>query len=125
MGCGVCQKERVRRRRVLGPQLGVSEEQRRDGFAEAPCVHPHNVPKYHMLTAESHRFVRAPLMQLLWCVAEDWLLTMDDESLPVDALQELRESCLLARDQRANRIMGILPAALNMSARLIQTARPE
>ena len=54
---------------------------------------------------------------MLWCLAQDWPLTAEEDALTVEQLQQQREAWLLAHDQRTNGIMGLLPLVHDMPVR--------
>ena len=63
--CDICKMERKRRARVL--DLSREDKPHADpAFAEAPYIHPFNVPKYMAAALRSIQFARAKKRQILW-----------------------------------------------------------
>ena len=92
--CEYCQQERRRRCQVLdtsGPDGGRG---RFAEFAKASYVHPFNQPKYHALICHAVQFAQTTSQQVLWCVAQDWPLTAEDEAMTSEELQKSREAWL-------------------------------
>ena len=141
MECAVCQAERQRRCQVLTDSTGLSPGQKKAeasevpqdeektkrflDFAGAPYIHPYNQPKYHALICHAVHFAEVKSQQVFWCVAQDWPITSEEEALSQEQLQALRESWLLAHDQKTNGIMGLLPLVINMPIRFTDTVDRE
>ena len=123
--CDICTSERRRRCQVLLSTDTAEDMQRYESFAAAPYVHPFNQPKYHALICHAWQYARSQQKQLLWCLAQDWPLTEDDDNLSVEALQRLREQWLLTHDQRTNGIMGVLPLVHGMPVRFSDCVCPD
>ena len=115
--CDLCKRERSRRCQVLVSTESLEDVARYETFAAAPYVHPFNQPKYHALICHAWQFARSKQKQVLWCLAQDWPLTTEEETLSVEELQRLREKWLLTHDQRTNGIMGVLPLVHDMPLR--------
>ena len=63
--CAVCKAEHKCRARVL--DLSTDNEPHADPtWAEAPYIHPFNVPKYMAAALRSMQFARAKKRQILW-----------------------------------------------------------
>ena len=122
--CDICASERRRRCQVLLSTDTAEDMQRYESFAAAPYVHPFNQPKYHALICHAWQYARSQQKQVLWCLAQDWPLTEDDDNLSVEALQRLREQWLLTHDQRTNGIMGVLPLVHGMPVRFTDSVCP-
>ena len=58
---------------------------------------------------------------VLWCVAQDWPLTSEEEQLTEEELQQLRQGWLAQHDQRTSGIMGLFPCVGNMPVRFTDT----
>ena len=86
-------------------------------FFDAPYVHPFNQPKYHALICHAWQYAKNNNKEVLWCIAQDWPLTVEEENLSLEELQRLRKSWLGTHDQRTNGIMGLLPLVDNMPIR--------
>ena len=123
--CGVCKQERVRRCQVLGTNADAVDFSKYASFADAPYVHPFNQPKYHALICHAVQFAKAKSQPVLWCIAQDWPLTTDDEQLTPEELQQYREAWLTTHDQRTGGIMGLLPLVENMPVRFTDTVDKE
>ena len=123
--CGECKQERTRRRQVLGTNPDVVDNEKYAAFADAPYVHPFNQPKYHALICHAVQFAQAKSQAVLWCIAQDWPLTSDDEQLTPDELQGYREAWLATHDQRTGGIMGLLPLVQDMPVRFTDTVDRE
>ena len=104
---------------VLPSVLPSTEDSRSEQllrhFSDAPYVHPFNQPKYHALICHAWQYAKNHKKQLLWCLAQDWPLTLEEESISSEELQRLRESLLGTHDQRTNGIMGLLPLVHGLS----------
>ena len=123
--CQVCQDERLRRCQVLQETENEAAVTRYALFAAAPYVHPFNQPKYHALICHAWQYAKSTQKQLLWCTAQDWPLTLEEETIEVEELQRLREIWLLTHDQRTNGIMGLLPLVHDMPIRFTDSVCPE
>ena len=124
MECDACKKERRRRCQVIPSTEDSRSEQLLRRFSDAPYVHPFNQPKYHALICHAWQYAKNHKKQLLWCLAQDWPLTLEEESISSEELQRLRESLLGTHDQRTNGIMGLLPLVHDMPIRFTDSVCP-
>ena len=88
--CDVGKAERHRRRRV-GDARDDKDTPMGDRFAEAPYIHPYNVPKYMAAALRSQNFARPVKRPVLWVMARDTPVTDADKSLKGEALHRARE----------------------------------
>ena len=84
--CAVCKAERKRRARVL--DLSTDNKPHADpAWAEAPYIHPFNVPKYMAAALRSMQFARAKKRQILW-VCSAFLNVTSLESLVTPVVRQ-------------------------------------
>ena len=119
--CEYCQQERRRRCQVLDTSQADGGRGRFAEFARASYVHPFNQPKYHALICHAVQFAQTTSQQVLWCIAQDWPLTAEDEVMTPAELQKNREAWLTTHDQRTAGIMGLLPLVKDMPLRFTDT----
>ena len=110
---------------------GVTSRRQRRSRKPLQCLcrctvlHLFNQPKLHALICHAWQYAKASGNQVLWCLAQDWPLTAEEDALTVEQLQQQREAWLLAHDQRTNGIMGLLPLVHDMPVRFTDSVCPE
>jgi hypothetical protein len=96
------------------------DQVRRPGFEAAPLVHPFNRPAYHAQICHGVEYAKAMGKQIYWTVAADWPLTVEDEALGPERLEQMRESWLERPPKDTAGLFGMLPLADDMPMRFTE-----
>ena len=92
-----------------------------DRFAEAPYIHPYNVPKYMAAALRSQNFARSVKRPVLWVMARDTPVTDADKSLKGEALHRARERWWQLHDQKTSGVPGIFPLVQGLPVQFTTT----
>ena len=119
--CTKCAAERKRRRRVLHTDEEPPIEWKRHPFPKAPALYSFNIPRYFAIQIRAREFAKQNKLQLCWCYAHDTPLHPGDCELPQEALDAKRRRWLTRHDQDTANITSILPLAVGMPMRLLDS----
>ena len=118
--CSDCQRERHKRKRVVGENSPVPSEVHEAPFIGAPALYTFNVPRYFATNLRAREYAKQNNVQLSWCYARDVPLHPEDRELPPDRLQTKLISWLKRHDQETRHIPSIYPLAVGMPVRLTE-----
>ena len=114
MECRICQAERVRRDRLLKP--GSTSWCQRP-FCDAPYIHPFNEPKSHVHKLCAVQFARSHQEVLLWSLAEDRPLSIDDSLRSPESQAASNKKWLTYTESKTAGVPGMLPLIKSMPIR--------
>ena len=121
----VCTAERQRRARVLGDLRFIPTALTKPPYSAAPALYIFSVPRYFSSQLRAREFAKQNNVQLSWCYAKDVPLHPGDRELKADSLQEKLFSWLRRHDQETCHLPRILPLAVGMPVRLLESVDRE
>ena len=123
--CPECTAERQRRCRVLTDLRCIPAALRKPPYTAAPALYSFNVPRYFSSQLRAREFAKQNNVQLSWCYAKDVPLHPGDRELKAECLQEKLFSWLRRHDQETCHLPSILPLAVGMPVRLLESVDRE
>ena len=125
LACPECTAERQRRSRVLSDLRFIPTALTKPPYCAAPALYSFNVPRYFSSQLRAREFAKQNNVQLSWCYAKDVPLHPGDRELKAESLQEKLFSWLRRHDQETCHLPSILPLAVGMPVRLLESVDRE